>query len=203
MTTGEKALIAITVAGVLYLIVKRAAAQVPQRAVPERIANRVMDYSALLLRYGAEQGVDPALIAAVISVESAGDPNAFGSAGEVGLMQVLPSTAKWIMRVESAQLYDPATNIQTGTAYLRYCIDRKGGNVTAGICGYNYGPDRVGIVGGVIQAPESVKAYARNVMSFVEAYRAFLRARLGSFYENIFGSGEFILTGLPCWGCYR
>ena len=193
MTTGEKALVAVMVGGGLYLIIRQAKGQAPQREIPRRVADRVMEYSGHLFKYGAEQGVDPALIAALITVESAANPNAYGAAGEIGLMQVLPSTAKWINRVEPESLYDPAVNIQTGTAYLRYCIDRKGGNVTAGICGYNYGPDRVSVVGGLIQAPESVKAYARNVLSFVEPYRRLLRERLGFFYENIFESGAYTL----------
>ena len=185
MTTGERIITAILTGGVLYMIIRPKAA-IPQTSPPERTADRVMEYAGWLFKYGGEQGVDPALAAAIMTVESGGDPNAYGSAGEIGLMQILPSTAKWINNVEPAQLYDPATNIQTGTAYLRYCIDRKAGNVSAGICGYNYGPDRVKVVAGQIVAPEIVKAYARNVLSFVQLYKSRMVERFGHFYTNIF-----------------
>ena len=134
MNSGDK-LIAVIVGGaVIYMII--ASTRFPMASPgPVGDGDDVMRYADLMLRYGKEQGVDPALVAAVVFVESSGRPGVIGSSGEVGLMQILPTTAKWIYNISAEQLLQPAKNIQAGTAYLRYCVDRKAGNVLAGLAG--------------------------------------------------------------------
>ena len=200
MTTGEKALAVIIVGGVLYLMTRRSEADLPPGAVPETLTDRVLEFSGYMLRYGSADRIDPALIAAVITVESSGFPRAVSSAGAVGLMQLLPSTAKWIAGVEREALFSPDVNIKTGTVYLRYLIDRMSNNVSAALCAYNYGPTRISIVGGEIQAPEAVLQYARNVLGLVELYRQLLRFRMGAFYEAAWGR-RTLIAGLPCGSC--
>lgn len=208
MTTEDKVLFAIIGGGVLYLVLSTRLPAKPPISVPiidpDFVATyeRVMSYAAPMLLYGLEQGVDPALIAAVITVESSGHADAVGGAGEIGLMQILPSTGQWIGRVSAEQLRDPATNIQVGAAYIRYCVDRKAGNVPAGIAGYNYGPDRVRVQDDRIIAPESVVLYAANVLSLVEPYRGLFRERSGSSYTIPFAEGRLILSGLDCRTCH-
>jgi soluble lytic murein transglycosylase-like protein len=194
LTSLEKVLLATFSFSALYFLWSQKGIK-PVKAHGEK-ADRVMGYAGDLLRYGVEQGVDPALTAAVIDVESGGNPNAEGSAGEIGLMQILPATGAWINRVTREQLFDPAINIQTGTGYLRYSIDQNGGNVSAGIAGYNYGPGRVDIVSGRLIVPPSVQAYVVKVLSLVDDYRDRLANLLGAFYLNVFDDGKFILNGL-------
>lgn len=208
MTTEDKLLLALLGGGVLYLIMttrfpSKQPISVHVDADSVRTSERVMGYAEDMLRFGLEQGVDPALIAAVITVESSGMADAAGAAGEIGLMQILPSTAQWIGRVSAEQLRTPATNIQVGTAYIRYCVDRKGGNVAAGIAGYNYGPDRVRVQGDQVVAPEGVLRHVAKVLNLVEPYRARFSATMGNAYMRRFGDGRLILSGLKCGACHR
>ncbi len=198
MGTREKILVGVLLGGGLYMILSRRSASA---SLPPSVSDRVMSYAGLMFRSGAEQGVDPALIASVMTVESGGDENAMGLVGEVGLMQILPSTGRWIADVSQAQLTVPAINIRTGTVYIRYSVDRKGGNVPAGIAGYNYGPDRVRIQGSAIIVPESVIQYVEKVLSLVKPYRALFKELMGDFYQVQFGSGRLILGGLNCSTC--
>lgn len=206
MTRDDKVMLAILAGGVLYLILSTRFEARPPRPAPVSDADsvktydRVMGYAGDMLRFGVEQGVDPALIAAVMTVESSGMADAVGGAGEIGLMQILPSTAQWIARVSPEQLRAPATNIHVGAGYIRYCVDRKAGNVPAGIAGYNYGPDRVRVQDNQVIAPESVIRYVARVLNLVEPYRALFRARMGNSYTRPFGEGRLILSGL-CGAC--
>lgn len=188
MSKGEKiALIVAGMAGIYLLVVKRSPAAEPSdKAIPRSIVDRVMVYAGDMLRYGMEQGVDPALVASVMTVESGGDASATGASGEIGLMQIMPATGMWIARVTPEQLRQPGINIQTGAGYLVYCIKRKGGNVVAGLAAYNYGPDRVVIEGDRVLAPAVVLSYARAVMSLFHQYQRIFSDRLGFVYDNAF-----------------
>lgn len=181
MTATEKLLLAIMGGGVLYLIMAKSAPAKPPISLPATNRQlpvsyqRVMGYATYIVRYGAQNKVEPALIAAMMTVESGGRADAVGAAGEIGLMQILPSTAEWFGGITVPELRDPAVNIEYGSAYLGYCIDRNEGHVAAGIAGYNYGPDRVRVQDGRIIVPEIVSRYVENVLSHVEQYRQLLR----------------------------
>lgn len=181
MTSKEKLIVGVFAASVLYLVFAKRA---PGTEETTADADRVMSYTGLMLRIGAEEGIDPALIASVMSVESGGRPGARGGAGEIGLMQVLPSTAEWWAGVSAKQLLDPATNISVGTSYLKYCINRKDGNVPAGVAAYNYGPDRVQIKGSLVIVPDSVQAYMTNVLDLLEFYREKFMEIAGGWYQT-------------------
>lgn len=191
--TKTKLIIALVAGGAGYLLLTRQGATASQIQPVPVISDRVLQYAGEMLRYGVERGVNPALIAAVMTVESGGNATAHGAAGEVGLMQILPSTGMWIGNVSQGELTIPSVNIRVGTTYIRYCIDRKGGNVPAGIAGYNYGPDRVKIEGNKIIAPVSVLQYMIKVMGYVDAYRRLLGERLGAFYPNAFPTRALII----------
>ena len=188
MSRGEKiAAVLAAMTGLYFLLVKRTPAlQARASTIPARVVDRVMLYAGDMFRYGVEQGVDPALVASVMTVESGGDASAIGTAGEIGLMQIMPSTGYWIANVTPEQLRQPGINIQTGAGYIRYCIDRKGGNIAAGVAGYNYGPDRVAVQNGTVIAPPVVLRYAASVMGLFPEYRRIFSDRLGFVYDNAF-----------------
>lgn len=192
MDKKTKILIALAVGGTALLVFSQRGSSVPQNKIPPAIAKRVLSYSGDMLRYGVEQGVNPALIASVITVESGGDAAAHGAAGEVGLMQILPSTGMWIGNATQGELTVPEINIRVGTAYIRYCVDRKGGNVLAGIAGYNYGPDRVRVQPGKVIAPVRVLEYAMKVLGYVDAYRRLLTEQMGNFYTIAFPTNALV-----------
>ena len=100
-----------------------------------------------IVRSAAERHkVDPALVKAVISTESGWNPRATSRKGAMGLMQLIPSTAK---RYGGGNLYDPAQNVEAGTMYLRSLLDRYNGDLNKSLAAYNAGEHAVDNNGGV------------------------------------------------------
>lgn len=97
-------------------------------------------YSALIGKYAKQYNVPVALANAVIRVESNYNPNARGSHGEIGLMQIKPATARMMGYSGSAKgLFDPETNIKYGMKYLAAAHDLGGGETCNTILKYNAG----------------------------------------------------------------
>jgi hypothetical protein len=113
-----------------------------------------------IVRSAAERHkVDPALVKAVISTESAWNPRATSRKGAMGLMQLIPSTAK---RYGGGNLYDPAQNVEAGTLYLKWLLDRYNGDLTKSLAAYNAGERAVDNSGGVPPYWETQR-YVRKV----------------------------------------
>lgn len=88
-------------------------------------------------------GLPISLVDAVITMESGYNPSARGAAGEIGLMQVKPATARMVRSltgVRAGSLSVPANNLRIGMAYLNWCYKRAKRNVPATIGCYNAGP---------------------------------------------------------------
>ncbi|ESY97146.1 transglycosylase SLT domain-containing protein [Mesorhizobium australicum] len=97
-------------------------------------------YSAIVGRYAATYGVPASLAQAVIKIESNYRPNMVGGAGEIGLMQIKPATARMMGYSGSAKgLFDPDTNIKYGMKYLAMARDLGGGTTCGTILKYNAG----------------------------------------------------------------
>jgi len=97
-------------------------------------------YSAIVARYAASYGVPVSLAQAVITIESNYRPNMVGSAGEIGLMQIKPATARMMGYNGSAKgLFDPDTNIKYGMKYLALAQNLGGGTTCGTILKYNAG----------------------------------------------------------------
>ncbi|MBB4063538.1 lytic transglycosylase domain-containing protein [Gellertiella hungarica] len=97
-------------------------------------------YGAIIDRYAALNGVDEDLAHAVVRVESNYNPKLRGSAGEVGLMQIKPATARMMgYRGTVKGLYDPETNIRYGMKYLAMAQTLGGGETCNTILKYNAG----------------------------------------------------------------
>ena len=98
------------------------------------------DFDAIIAHHATKNDVPLALAHAVIEVESSYKPNARGSAGEVGLMQIKPATARGMgFRGSAKALYDPETNIRFGMKYLGEAHRLGGGSVCGTILKYNAG----------------------------------------------------------------
>ena len=114
-------------------------------------AQHPLYYGDLVLSYSASQGLDPALVAAVILSESSFDPMAESRVGARGLMQLMEDTAAWIAHKLKEDgpsytfdlLYDPEVNIRYGTWYLGYLSRRYDGDATKVICAYHAGQGNV------------------------------------------------------------
>ena len=83
--------------------------------------------------------IDPRIIAAVIQVESAGNPRAIGRKKEIGLMQILPSTGR-MLGYSRADLFCPQKNVAAGTEYLEMLLTQFDGDTRRALAGYNCGP---------------------------------------------------------------
>lgn len=113
-----------------------------------------------IVREAAERhDLDPALVKAVISTESGWNPYAVSPKGAMGLMQLIPATAE---RFGVGNPYDPAQNVEGGTAYLKELLDRYHGNLRKSLAAYNAGPGAVDASGGVPWYPET-RRYVRKV----------------------------------------
>lgn len=87
--------------------------------------------------------IDPFLVTALIRQESAFNTQARSRVGARGLMQLMPATARMLSRVRTSKLYDPKTNIELGTMYLRKRLEQYGGDVELTLAAYNAGFNRV------------------------------------------------------------
>lgn len=93
---------------------------------------------------GSNQNVDPFLVLSLIRQESAFNVRARSRAGAIGLMQLMPGTARIIARVSSKQkLFDPAVNVRVGVKYFSRLMTRYSGDVKLALAAYNAGPERV------------------------------------------------------------
>lgn len=119
------------------------------------------EVSNIVLEKASKYNLDPSLVHAVIKAESNGNPYAVSKKGAMGLMQLMPSTAS-DLRVRNP--FDPEDNIDGGTRYLRYLIDKFGGDLTLALAAYNAGPKTVEKTGNVPPIPET-KHYVKKVLS--------------------------------------
>lgn len=96
--------------------------------------------SSLILTHAKQYALDPALLQAVIRVESNFNPEAVSSKGALGLMQLMPLTAAALHVLDP---FDPNDNIRAGAAILRRLLDRFGGNLPLALAAYHAGERRV------------------------------------------------------------
>ncbi len=114
----------------------------------------------LIAPVAKRHGLDPRLVAAVIMVESSGDPKAESRKGARGLMQLMPETAKTLGVRNS---FDPEQNVDGGSRYLRSLLDQHEEDLSLALAAYNAGPTAVAKHGGIPPYPETQK-YVKRVL---------------------------------------
>ena len=131
-----------------------------------RGASLATPYAGLIQVAAEAHGLDPALVAAVVEQESAFQVQAVSPAGAMGLMQMMPGTAaEWGL----LEPFDAAANLDAGTEYLAWLIDRYG-DVGLALAAYNAGPGRVDACQ-CIPANGETPGYVRDVLAAAERYR--------------------------------
>lgn len=125
---------------------------------PQATIKEFAGFPRTLLEVSQAANIDFRIVLAIADKESGFNPGAIGKAGEIGLMQLMPSTAELVVKrlgleytppqlakngtyVSLGSLADPKFNVRVGTAYLRWQINRYGFNATA-LRAYNRNPDK-------------------------------------------------------------
>lgn len=119
------------------------------------------DVTALVANTARAYHVDPEFVMAVIRQESGFNSRARSRKNAMGLMQLIPATAR---RFGVKNAFDPADNVRGGVAYLNFLLRRFGGNVALVLAGYNAGENAVERFGGV-PPYEETQAYVAAIMA--------------------------------------
>jgi soluble lytic murein transglycosylase-like protein len=118
-------------------------------------------FDALIQSASTRHGVDPTLVRALIQVESAYQERARSPKGAMGLMQLMPATAR---QYGVRNVYDPVANIDAGTRHLRSLLDRFPLNLA--LAAYNAGEAAVERFGGIPPYPET-RSYVARILDLI------------------------------------
>jgi soluble lytic murein transglycosylase-like protein len=136
-----------------YLDAKAQAHQTLNRAFTQQ------DIDAAINQAAAQHHVDPSLVRSVVKVESNFNPNAVSPKGAMGLMQLMPSTAR---SLNVSNPFDPQQNVDAGVRHLRKLLDSYGGDVRLSLAAYNAGSGAVARSAGVPHFRET-QDYVRRI----------------------------------------
>lgn len=125
------------------------------------------DYDEVIRSASDRHSIDADLVRAVIKAESDFNSNARSRKGAMGLMQLMPDTAR-LHNVLNA--FDPADNIEGGVRHLRMLLERYQGDLRLSLAAYNAGSGAVERHGGIPPFVET-REYVRRVLHFYEAFR--------------------------------
>lgn len=151
----------------------------PQNVTEQSLIQRIrLDYIEGYIEEAAtKERLEPALLRAVIRVESNFNHKATSRVGAKGLMQIMPLTAKELGNKKALDHRNPRANILAGSHYLRTMINEFRGDLPRAIAAYNAGPNAVKKYNGV-PPYEETREYVKKVMSQLEEERDFVARNL-------------------------
>jgi soluble lytic murein transglycosylase-like protein len=134
---------------------------------PLRIStSRSAPYEDAISEYSRRIGVAADLVRAVIQVESAFNPRAVSEKGAMGLMQLMPATAKDLGVTDP---FNPDQNIRGGVTYLKQLLDRYGQKVELALAAYNAGMGNVEKYGGTVPPFKETRNYVSKITNAAPA----------------------------------
>lgn len=142
--------------------------EMPRGYDASKYSHNKLRFSPAIAAAAREFGVSRALLHAVIHAESAYDPDAVSRAGAVGLMQLMPATAK---RFDVSDRRDPRQNLTGGTRYLRHLLELFSGNMDLAVAAYNAGEHTVKRYGNKVPPYKETKTYLSRVKRQFEELR--------------------------------
>jgi soluble lytic murein transglycosylase-like protein len=156
------------------------------------------DYSQYIHKAASKYDLEPDLIRAVIKTESNGNHRAVSRKGAKGLMQLMPSTAT-DMNVSNP--FDPEANIEGGTRYLKYLLERFNGNMTLALAAYNSGPGTVEKYGNVPPIDET-RQYVKRIYNLYNGKKSYVfsdvsstpREKIAPIYKVLLEDGTILFT---------
>ena len=125
------------------------------------------NFEDFIISASTRHSIDPDLIRAVIKTESDFNSNARSSKGAMGLMQLMPDTARQHNVLDA---YNPLENIEGGVRHLRLLLSRYRGNLELSLAAYNAGINAVERHGGIPPYAET-RQYVQRVLRFYDGYR--------------------------------
>ena len=134
-------------------------------------AARGSEFDSLIEQHAQANSLNPLLVRAVIEAESAFNPRAVSRVGAMGLMQLMPGTAR---DLGVADPFDPDENIRGGTKYLRSLLDRFDGDINLALAAYNAGPGAVEKYDGVPPYRET-RNYVAKIGNRIKDIKAITR----------------------------
>lgn len=143
------------------LLKEKSVAPLEAKKGSSKSSGDVTDYHSIVHDKASVYDIDPSLIKAVIKTESNWNSRAISRKGAIGLMQLMPGTA---VDMNVRNPFDPEENIEGGTRYLRYLLERFNGDLTLALAAYNAGPKTVEKFGYVPPITET-RQYVNKVLS--------------------------------------
>jgi soluble lytic murein transglycosylase-like protein len=125
-------------------------------------------FAPIILKAANRYEVDPAIIKAIIMAESGYNPNAVSKSGAIGLMQLMPTTAR---ELGVDDIFNPEQNINAGVRYFKQMLKRFDGNTALALAAYNAGSAKVRKYKG-IPPYKATKHYIKKVFKYQKIYRA-------------------------------
>ncbi len=137
----------------------------PSQAPVRRLPTLPRGMGELIRSVAAQVEVAPALLHAVIAAESAYDTRALSARGAIGLMQLMPATAR---RFGAADAYAPRDNLTAGARYLKWLLALFDGDLELALAAYNAGEQAVMKAGRRVPAYAETQAYVPRVLSYLQ-----------------------------------